>query len=82
MDRRSSSDPSTTTAVPLHSQNLPDCEDQQHEPTSDNIRDSPMTFEPAPSGLNTTTMPEQCESDQVLEGVLVEYEGMEVSPAH
>lgn len=81
------------THNPVTSQNHPDCEDWQHEPTVDSETDSAMMFEPAAMGstkLNVTSEPRQRVHDQVcepallsnVEGALVEYNGIEVSPAH
>ncbi|ROL45369.1 hypothetical protein DPX16_4710 [Anabarilius grahami] len=85
------SDDASPTPTPVHSHQHPDCKDRQHEPTADREEDFAATFEPAPTRAteqDIATEPEQRGTDQVCEpavpsvaeGILVEYEGMEVSP--
>ncbi|ROL55154.1 hypothetical protein DPX16_5439 [Anabarilius grahami] len=85
------SDDASPTPTPVHSHQHPDCEDRRHEPTADREEDFAATFEPAPTRAteqDIATEPEQRGTDQVCEpavpsvaeGILVEYEGMEVSP--
>ncbi|ROJ08804.1 hypothetical protein DPX16_3114 [Anabarilius grahami] len=86
-------DDASPTHNPVHNQNHPDGEDLQLEPTAGHVSNSTATFEPAPVGAtepNNAMEPEQHESEQVcelattsiVEGVLVDIEAMEVSPAH
>lgn len=81
------------TPDPALSQTPPDCEDRQHEPTTGNKRDSDAMFKPAlmrMTELYIATEPEQHMSDQLckptapslVEEVLLDYEGIEVSPAY
>lgn len=72
---------------PLSSQNHPVSKDRQHEPTTNSDSNSAVMFKPA-ARLKIGTEPEHCVSDQLCEPaapsitgvVLVEYEGMEVTP--
>ncbi|ROL41671.1 hypothetical protein DPX16_9262 [Anabarilius grahami] len=86
-------DDASPTHDPVHNQDHPDGEDLQLEPTAGHVSDSAATFEPASVGAtepNKAREPEHHESDQVCEpaatstaeGVLVDIEGMEVSPIH